>query len=786
MPARRAVVRWAWRMFRREWRQQALVLVLLTAAVAAVVAGISIAYNGPRPPDAKFGTASEILRYDVSGSQALDAKVSAARRSFGTIDAIPQAWAPIPGSAETVEIRGQDPHGVYGARMLGLLKGRYPVDTAEAAVTDEVASTFKVGVGDQITLNGRGRTVVGLVENPADLEREFVLVRPSGIDRPQSVSILVKGGWKGTFSLPQDLQGVSLGTRGEDGMGVATAMLGIATIGLLLVSLVAAAGFVVVAQRRLRQLGMLAAIGATERHLRLVTLANGALVGAVAAMLGALTGLVCWAVVAPRLEPITAHRIDRLDVPWPLVGAAILLAVGCPTAAAWWPARTIARIPVTQALSGRPPQPKPAHRSAVLAILLIATGVICLYVANERNGLLVVIGTLASVLGVLFIGPMATRALAAVASRLPFAIRLPLRDLARHQARSGSALAAISLAVGIPVAIIIIATAAQPSAGEGNLSDRQLLVGIGNIEGSLVPDRKPAELVAIRSRIDRFAATLGPAKVAALDRPMEPGATRETGSEGRGGGRPAVGLGKPVNADTLMDVPVFVATPELLRLYGADPATDADLLTVRTGEFKLIPMTKRTEPEAVAKVRRLSAPAYSSAPTSLITLAALRRHGWTMARAGWFVQAERPITKAQLAQARDLAKENGLTIEARSDRRTTMAAIRSGATTAGVLLALGVLAMTVGLIRGETSRDLRTLTAVGATGRTRRTLTATTAGALALLGALLGTAGTYLALIAGYSNNLHVLDRVPVAHLAAIVAGLPLLAAAAGWLLSGS
>ena len=32
--ARRAVVRWAWRLFRREWRQQFLVLALLAVAVA--------------------------------------------------------------------------------------------------------------------------------------------------------------------------------------------------------------------------------------------------------------------------------------------------------------------------------------------------------------------------------------------------------------------------------------------------------------------------------------------------------------------------------------------------------------------------------------------------------------------------------------------------------------------------------------------------------------------------------------------------------------------------------
>jgi putative ABC transport system permease protein len=40
--ARRAVVRWAWRMFRREWRQQVLVVALLTVAVAAAIVSITL------------------------------------------------------------------------------------------------------------------------------------------------------------------------------------------------------------------------------------------------------------------------------------------------------------------------------------------------------------------------------------------------------------------------------------------------------------------------------------------------------------------------------------------------------------------------------------------------------------------------------------------------------------------------------------------------------------------------------------------------------------------------
>jgi putative ABC transport system permease protein len=93
--------------------------------------------------------------------------------------------------------------------------------------------------------------------------------------------------------------------------------------------------------------------------------------------------------------------------------------------------------------------------------------------------------------------------------------------------------------------------------------------------------------------------------------------------------------------------------------------------------------------------------------------------------------------------------------------------------------------MTVGLIRSETARDVRILTATGASSTTRRTITGATAGALALLGALLGTAGAYLALIAWYHHDLHPMKQIPVLNLATIVIGLPLLAAICGWLLAG-
>ena len=171
-------------------------------------------------------------------------------------------------------------------------------------------------------------------------------------------------------------------------------------------------------------------------------------------------------------------------------------------------------------------------------------------------------------------------------------------------------------------------------------------------------------------------------------------------------------------------------------------------------------------------------------PSSFVTLDGLRRRGWEQVPSGWLVESNRPLTSDQIAAARELAAGAGLTIETPRGS-TSLATPIAIATAAGALLALAILAMTVGLIRSEAAGDLRTLTATGATSRTRRTLTATTAGVLALLGALLGVVGAYLALVATYHDDLGHLGRIPVLPLVVVVIGVPLTATAAGWLLAG-
>jgi putative ABC transport system permease protein len=782
-------------MFRREWRQQILVLALLTMAIAASIGLASAAYiTTPVPDNAEFGAASHFIKFSGADPRVLNAGVDAARQSFDTYEVIYHRNVPVPGLSEPADYRAQDPGGPLGGPRLALQKGTYPTGN-QVAITDGIADLLSLEIGGSLALDGVSRTVLGIVENPGDLGDEFVLVSPAQTDNADEVTILVNASDDQVqrFRVPGG-SGIRIGSRltNADVMA-AVGVLVFATVGLLLIALIAAASFVVIAHRRMRQLGMLAAIGATHKQLRLVTLTNGMAIGAVAAVIGAAIGFAGWVAAAPFVEEAVGYRVDELDVPWWLVASGMLLAILAGTAAAWWPARNVARVPAVRALSGRPPEPRPARRAAALAGVFAAVGVTCLVVGGDvagktavtwTNAVLIVAGTIAVALGMLLACPPAIRALAACVGWLPVAVRLAIGDLARYRARSGAALAAISLAVGIAVTIMASATAAQAGADEGNLPEKHVLIRAH--DGPFIPEA--TELPTLEAAADRIAESLGGRRTTSLDVAIDPDSKPDPSFDGR----QAISLAKRSGKGWTDLSLLYVATPQLLAYYGYDldsvpPGTV--VLTRETGEHALLGNVEtqaatRSKVKTLTNLARLS-PGYESLPGTFATADAVRGFGWVTAPAGrWLVETTAPPTTEQLAAAREAAAGTGLTIEIR-DRQGGLGNLRSGATAAGMLVALGILTMTVGLVRSEAGRELRILTATGATNRTRRTLTAATAGGLALLGVILGTAGAYLGLTAGFARDLGELSPVPIAHLAVLALGLPLIATLAGWLASG-
>jgi putative ABC transport system permease protein len=186
---------------------------------------------------------------------------------------------------------------------------------------------------------------------------------------------------------------------------------------------------------------------------------------------------------------------------------------------------------------------------------------------------------------------------------------------------------------------------------------------------------------------------------------------------------------------------------------------------------------------AIATVSGL--PGGTSAPNTVITEYAVNKYHLQAHLLAWLLQAPGPLTAAQLSAVRQFGHANEVQVQT-ATANPSLADFTDGATALGIVIALSVLALSVGLIRSETAPDLRTLTATGASGMTRRTITAATAAALGLLGAILGMAGAVIAGMAWTHGGLTATaGGVPPSDILILLIRLPLVAAAGGWLFAG-
>jgi putative ABC transport system permease protein len=813
VPARRAVMRWAWRLFRREWRQQLLVLALIIVAVGAVVLGAAVATNNPPPANAGFGTAQDQATFSTPDPH-LAAQIASLQHRFGRVDVIENQTLTVPGSIQSYDLRAQNPNGPFGGPMLSLLSGHYPTAADQVALTPGLASDLGLRVGDVWPEGGQARQVVGIVQNPQSLLDEFALVIPGQVHAPTEVTVLFDAPGVQPDSLGPNVQSVQ-SAAANNPLNPETIVLALATIGMLLIALVAVGGFTVLAQRRMRALGMLAALGATDRHVRLVVRTNGAVVGVVGALIGLVIGLGAWLVYRPSLESSSHHVIGTFQLPWVVIGPAMGLAVLAAYFAAARPARAITRMSIVAALSGRPAPPKQVHRSVVPGIVLLVIGALALwYVGKSSNGggaPELIGGLVALVVALILLSGPCLGALARLAGRTPIAPRLALRDLGRYRARSGSALAAISLGVMIAVLVCVLSAGRFGNvldyAGP-NLASNQVIVytpgnGPGNGGQGNNPPGSGSSLKTQTATANAIAAALGSHEVVELE---STSATLQHAGSGR-----------------QWSGPVYVATPQLLAAFGINASQvnpDADILSMRPGlsgisDMQLVygnyfggpnggpggggpngggqnsypcPAHECLASPVIEQVGAL--PSGTSAPNTVITVHAIQTLGLqrSVSPTGWLIQAPSNLTAAQITNARETAAASGMSIETKNSIPSTDE-ILNWATVFGIVLALGIVAMSIGLIRSETASDLRTLTATGADGWTRRSITAVTAGALGLAGAVLGTGVAYVGAIAYSFDNrldgLGSLKNIPTGNLLVILVGMPLVAALAGWLLAG-
>jgi putative ABC transport system permease protein len=229
--------------------------------------------------------------------------------------------------AELIETRSLQSRG-----MTVLREGRLPHAPDEVAVAPVVASRLGLGLGAgwsgaSVRLpSGRALRVVGLAERPSCAGCATAFGVPGGLlagaGRPEPAP-LVSSGRSAAYFLdlpelsPPELRVLvdRLGAAGiellpRDALDPASpAPVSLLVAGLIGCGLLAGTAFAVGVRRRVRDLALLAAVGATPRDLRRAVLAQGMLFAAVGSLGGIALGVAVPLLARPMLERVVGVEL---------------------------------------------------------------------------------------------------------------------------------------------------------------------------------------------------------------------------------------------------------------------------------------------------------------------------------------------------------------------------------------------------------------------------------------------------------------------------------------------
>ncbi len=815
--ATRALVRVGRRNIVRHRGRSVLITLLVLLPVAAMVAGISILQT--MQPTTEESIRSRMGRADLFGQAPSEAELRKFLPDGSVLEPLVhlEARLLVAGSRPGVGLRAMRLDGLAEG-MLTLTEGRAPSLATEAAISQPVAELAGVGIGGTLTLDGgQAFTVVGMVENPFYLGDRAVVIDPATSDRAlESTSWLIDvpegvdpdAVVAEIFAPGAEVQEIGLESRntGLFGSGDSSSptILVFGALALLEAALIASAAFAVSIRRRQRELGLLAATGATTRQLAGTVVAEAALLGAAACVGGVVVGLLIALAISPFLDDLSGHRngplvVNALGLVGPVVvgfAAAMIAAIA--------PARTVARIPVLRALSGRRPPETSARRTLLLglAFVALAAGMTIAGATSESDiqGFPILLMMGGAVLGTLGFGacaPWLLERLELIASRLPLAGRIAFRDTARARSRSAPIVTAILS--GLAASIAIGAWAATNAASERefwhpSLHDDQLVIyGAGAesagasmlaldgvISGTTIPKLYPAD----QSYLGYFL----------------PGATHPDGRliniyercDNCGGE-----FGPPQVSD------VAAGTPELLAMAHAESAAEAlrqghvvllstEPIVATTMEVRRYDDTTATEilvatlPVTVVHVTVSG----GLLPEAFLPPAAIQELDLVPGGEGggdfpFVVQYDHPVGEAELAQARQVsaglvdtwAELGNVPPERQGEGwRLLLVALV-------LLFAMSVTGIAIALGEAESRAEQRSLLALGADPGLRRRIVAARAAILALLAGLLAVPAGLLPVWGVFASRDAQL-ALPTIEIAGAVIALPVLAVASAWLLS--
>lgn len=795
MSARTAIWRWSWRVVRRDWRQHALVIALIAAGLAASTVIVTTVFRFQDAEERNFteqslaGASGGIDLWADPGSQPdLRTDLAAVLADLPDVEIVGTGDVDERG----IELVEAEPERPLVGPWFRLVEGQWP-GPGEVTLTTETFDYLAdlgtpTAIGDEVTLADRTFTVVGRYRNGASFRDTTALVSPGEAGTWASARVLTDGS-------PSDLEsriatvvdaagpGYSWGPITPFSYDPETTVFtyGLAAMLCLAVAALSSAGFTVLANRRSRQLGVLAGLGATPTHLGAAMLSTGAVVGLVGAVIGVAVGVGVSLALSPTLENLVDYELG-FRMPWrhllPLVALGVLTAI----AGAWRPAQRARSVSAAAAIADRPTRQEGFARSLAVGIALVAAGSIAMIIGAPRNDpMLVIIGVLLPGAGGLLLAPALTAVLGRLAGRAPLPIRMAWRDIDRNRSRSSGAVAAAAMAIGIPFAIATF-------------------VGSLGQSWAPMPDNVARVYIATENELDAVTATVPGAQVVPIEFLTHPAwaADDEAAEFGPApwGVRSLRGNGSAWFHETA------IATPELLAAMGVDRDTDADLIVdfrspldlgdetpafvsfsgsgTAVSEAGTEVLDALTDGEPSELVVQRHAPWAESFPEALIVDPPTDVPGAERYVDSYLLVGDRPFTDQERAALR--ATGAGLSL---GDDPPPFVAIRAIAMAAGALFAVAAIAVTVALIRTETARDQRILRSLGASPARARAVGAATAAGLATIASAIAVLVSLSVLIGIFRNpDEDFFFRMPWAELGVVFVVVPLLAGVAGWLLT--
>ncbi|KAB8158356.1 FtsX-like permease family protein [Streptomyces sp. 3MP-14] len=729
-----------------------------------------------------------------------------------------------------VEITETDAGAPLAEGQRRLLDGRYPESTGEVAASSSFLSDGGLAIGDEVTVNtwgerldeGRTLTVVGRFEEPDSLnQHELVALPGAALETTEFMQggVLVdvpgEGGvvdWpmvqeaneSGVVVVsrelildppPRDLlsaeaQQIAWTGGSVDGTAVAVAVVAVSLI-VLEVCLLAGPAFAVSARRSRRQLGLVGANGGERRHLRAIMLSSGLVLGAVAAVVGLVGGVLLVLATRPWLEERLGSRFGSWDFRWLELGGIAVLAVLIGLLAAVVPAYNAARTSVLSSLTGR----RGVRRGGrVLPLvggcaLLFGTALALLGGLLVGETVPVAAGAVIAELGLVAMTPLLVGGFGRLARWLPLVPRLALRDAARNRGRTAPAVAAVLAAVAGAVAVATVMVsdeAEQRAAYQSDLPEGTAALlsfqsdTVANLDSARAAveretrvderfDLAQAVPAPLNCRTDspygldeRFCGQAVPQPAAGLDCPV----WAEGGAEVSVEERRATLAGPLCSGSSWMmgpPAPVLVAEPEALPALGieepgarealaegqalvshadfldADGGLTLGLLTEWPEDWAESGLPRETPVAEVSLPARVLAEGEGK-PAVLMSPRAAAEAGLAELDAGSVYQlASGPTDAEQQAVDAELQQLSGQTwyyAEEGFDQDYSLALLILAL--AATVITIGAAGIATGLAQADAAADLATLSAVGATHRLRRTLSGLQCGLIAAMGVLLG------------------------------------------------